>query len=138
VAFNVFFFRTGAGTEPVREWLRGLPAEARKTIGEDLLFVQQKWPIGKPLVDGFGRGLWEVRSTANRVEYRLLFGLVGGYLVVLYGFVKKTQATPAADKTLGYERLALVKAAEKEAQEEKKARDEEEKRKKAQKKEKKK
>ena len=136
--FAVFFFRTAAGTEPVREWLRGLPAEARKTIGEDLLLVQQRWPIGKPLVDGFGHGLWEVRSTANRVEYRLLFGLVGGYLVVLHAFVKKTRATPAADRDLGYERLALVHAAEKKAQEEKRAREEEEKRKKAHKKEKKK
>lgn len=58
----VVFFQTEAGNEPVRSWLHGLPKEERKAIGEDILTVQFAWPIGKPLVDSFGGGLWEVRS----------------------------------------------------------------------------
>jgi hypothetical protein len=36
---DVRFFRTDAGTEPVREWLRDMLAIDRKTIGEDIKTV---------------------------------------------------------------------------------------------------
>jgi hypothetical protein len=59
---KVVFFKTEAGKEPVREWLRGLSKEDSKIIGADILTVQSAWPVGKPLVDHLGDGLWEVRS----------------------------------------------------------------------------
>ena len=37
---RVVFFRTGTGTEPVRDWLLDLKQEERKTIGADILAVQ--------------------------------------------------------------------------------------------------
>jgi phage-related protein len=40
----VFFYRTEAGNEPVRVWLKGLDREDRKAIGIDLLRVQEEWP----------------------------------------------------------------------------------------------
>ena len=70
----VVFYRTAAGAEPVRDWLRGLSAEDRKTIGADLATVQVGWPIGMPLCGSLGGGLWEVRSKlANKRIARLLF-----------------------------------------------------------------
>ena len=42
----VVFFRTGTGNEPVREWLKGLAKEDKKTIGEDIKLVQFGWPLG--------------------------------------------------------------------------------------------
>jgi phage-related protein len=107
------FYQTAAGNEPVREWLTGLPKAACRTIGGDLFTVQTMWPMGKPLVDGFGDGLWEVRSTHEGIEYRVLFGIVGGRMVVLHGFVKKTQKTSKADVAIGRTRLADVAADEK-------------------------
>lgn len=58
--------------------------------------MQWRWPIGKPLVDGFGDGLYEVRSRAGRDSYRMLFCVVGSVMVLLHGFQKKTQRTPRA------------------------------------------
>lgn len=52
------FFRSDTGNEPVREWLLELPKADRKAVGDDILKVQYCWPIGKPLVDGLGHGLW--------------------------------------------------------------------------------
>jgi hypothetical protein len=40
----VRFYRSQAGTEPVREWLRGLEAADRRAIGLDLMRVQFGWP----------------------------------------------------------------------------------------------
>jgi hypothetical protein len=54
---RVVFYRTGAGCEPVREWLKSLPKEECKIIGVDILKVQYGWPLGKPLVDNLGDGV---------------------------------------------------------------------------------
>jgi hypothetical protein len=40
------FYRSDSGREPVREWLKGLEAEDRKAIGEDIKDVEFSWPIG--------------------------------------------------------------------------------------------
>ena len=56
------FFRTDAGGEPVREWLKGLAEAERHAIGKDLLRAQWRWPVGMPLCRPLGDGLWEVRT----------------------------------------------------------------------------
>ena len=56
------FYRTTTGNEPVREWLKALPEGERKQVGSDIKAVQYGWPLGLPLVDSLGNGLWEVRS----------------------------------------------------------------------------
>lgn len=43
---TVVFYKTEAGNEPVRDWLRALTREDRKTIGEDIKTAQ----FGCPLV----------------------------------------------------------------------------------------
>ena len=89
------FFRTTAGTEPVRDWLLGLDAADRKAVGLDLMKVQYGWPVGMPLCRSLGQGLWEVRTTlpSNRIA-RVIFCFADGELVALTGFIKKTQKTP--------------------------------------------
>lgn len=59
---DAIFYRTEIGVEPVRDWLKSLSKTDKKTIGEDIKTVQFGWPLGMPLVDNLGRGLWEVRS----------------------------------------------------------------------------
>jgi hypothetical protein len=53
----VFFYRTKAGHEPVREWLQELDPQDRKAIGTDLPRVQEQWPIGMPVCRSLGKGL---------------------------------------------------------------------------------
>ena len=91
---RVVFFKTDAGNEPVREWLKGLPREDRKTVGADILTVQYAWPVGKPLVDNLGDGLWEVRSRLSNRIARTLFAIVDQEIVLLHGFIKKQRRTP--------------------------------------------
>ncbi len=47
---SVAFFRTASSNEPVREWLKSLPREERRDIGEEIKTVQFGWPLGRPLV----------------------------------------------------------------------------------------
>jgi phage-related protein len=93
----------------VLEWLHGLPKEDRHAIGIDLMRVQVGWPIGMPLVRGLGDGLWEVRSTLpSRRIARLLLCFHEGVIVVLHGFIKKTQKTPPDDLELARKRKREV------------------------------
>ena len=97
------FFRTEAGREPVRDWLRSLPlSEDRKRIGEDIKTVEFGWPIGMPVCRVLGRGLYEVRSNlaANRIARVLFYIDKRSRMVLLHGFMKKTQKTPDEDLEL--------------------------------------
>ncbi len=106
---DVHFFRTDAGAEPVREWLKGLPAIDRKTIGEDIKTVQFGWPLGMPLVDHLGGDIWEVRVKLDNRIARILFALDGQIMVLLHGFIKKQQATPKPDLDLARDRLKQLR-----------------------------
>ena len=92
---NVVFYKTDTGNEPVREWLKELPKNDCKVIGTDILTVQYAWPVGKPLVDNLGDGIWEVRSRLGNRIARTLFAMVDQEIVLLHGFIKKQQRTPA-------------------------------------------
>jgi phage-related protein len=100
------FFRTDAGGEPVREWLKGLPSsEDRKRIGEDIKTVEFGWPIGMPVCRPLGDGLYEVRTTLsqNRIARVLFYIDKKSRMVLLHGFVKKTRRTPDEDLKLARE-----------------------------------
>ena len=94
------FFATARGREPVREWLLHLERPDRKQVGTDIAYVQWKWPIGKPRVDHLKGGVWEVRSNLKDGIARVLFAVSGGEMILLHGFMKKTQRTPAGDLAL--------------------------------------
>ncbi len=104
----VVFYRTGAGNQPVREWIKGLSIEDRKIIGEDIKTAQFGWPLGMPLIRKLETGIWEVRSNINQGIARVLFTLAGNTMVLLHGFVKKSKKIPPGDLTLARQRLASL------------------------------
>ena len=99
------FYQTPSGREVVLDWIRSFSAEDRKTIGEDLRTVQIGFPLGLPLCRNLGDGLWEVRSslTGGRIA-RVLFAVEHGAMVLLHGFIKKSQKTPKQDLDLALKR----------------------------------
>ena len=98
------FFRTEAGREPVRDWLKALPKGERRTIGEDIMTVQFRWPLGMPVVDNLGSGIWEIRSRLTNRIARTLFFVNEGEIILLHGFIKKTKRTPNEDRALALQR----------------------------------
>jgi phage-related protein len=99
-----FFYRTPTGNEPVREWLKELSPADRKIIGTDIKDVEFAWPLGKPLVDSLGRGLWEVRSSITDGIARVIFYVEDNRMVLLHGFVKKSRKTPDREIDLALKR----------------------------------
>ena len=104
-----FFYETPSGNQPVRDWIKGLSSEDRQLVGRDVQKVEFGWPIGMPYCRSLGNGLWEVRSdlTDGKIG-RVIFCVVGGRMVLLHGFIKKTQKTPAKDMELALRRRKEV------------------------------
>jgi phage-related protein len=104
------FYRTTQGAQPVRDFILGLPREDRRVIGADIATVEYVWPVGKPTCAPLGLGLWEVRSslTTNRIA-RVIFTLHDRQMVLLHGFIKKTQKTPQDDIEIARKRMKEVK-----------------------------
>ena len=99
------FYQLPSGKEPVRDWLKSLDPADRRILGEDIKDVEFSWPIGMPLCRSLGGGLWEVRSSlsSGRIA-RVMFCLHSGRMVLLHGFIKKTQKTPQSDLNLALKR----------------------------------
>ncbi len=94
----LIFYRTAAGSEPVRKWLKELDEMDRQTIGKDLLRAQWRWPVGMPLCRPMGNGLWELRTDLpTKRTARVLLCLYHEHLVALHGFIKKTRTTPETE-----------------------------------------
>ena len=102
------FFESQTGRMPVREWLLSLSSTDRKTVGDDIRTAEFGWPVGMPLCRSIKsrKGLWEIRSNLSdgRIA-RVLFCVHDGSLVLLHGFVKKTQKTPDRELDVAVKRM---------------------------------
>ncbi len=103
------FYRSASGAEPVREWLQALSDADRRILGYDIGVVEFGWPMGMPLCRPLGGGLWEIRSslTGNRIA-RVIFCIAHDHMVLLHGFIKKTQKTPRSELDLAHGRRKEV------------------------------
>ena len=105
------FYQSEFGKQPVRDWLMKLELADRKTIGVDIKTVEFGWPIGMPTCRPMGKGLYEVRSSlvSSRIA-RVLFCIHNGQMVLLHGFIKKSQKTPKQDLDIALDRKNKVEA----------------------------
>lgn len=108
---SVVFFRTDAGREPVRQWLKSLDTTARKAIGEDIRLVQFRWPLSLPRVKKIEPYLWEIRSNLSEGRIaRVLFTIEGNDMALLHGFIKKSQKILPKDLSTARNRRNLWKS----------------------------
>ena len=103
---TVNFYRTDAENEPVRNWLKDLPKDEKRIIGEDIKTAQLGWPLGMPLIRKMSKNLWEVRSSLPDGIARVFFTVDGSQMILLHGFIKKTNKTPQNELNTATTRLA--------------------------------
>lgn len=89
----------------MRDWLKTLSREDQKKIGDDIRTVEFGWPIGMPVCRALGDGLYEVRTNLKDRIARVFFLVDGEEMVLLHGFIKKSQATPDSELKLARLRL---------------------------------
>ncbi len=105
---TVYFYRNLAHKEPVREWLLTLNREDCKIIGADIKTVEFGWPIGLPVCKPLGKGLYEVRSNLKDTIARVIFCIEGNMMVLLHGFIKKSQKIPTQEIEIALKRKKEV------------------------------
>jgi len=81
------FFVTEERAEPVKEWLRWLDKEDRRTVGSDIGTVEFGWPVGMPTCRPIRDGVREVRSSIKdgSVGARTYLGIDNGIMLLLHG-----------------------------------------------------
>lgn len=105
----VVFYQSETGNEPVREWPQGLSRDAKRCIGEDIKTAQLGWPLGMPLIKKIDKDLWEVRTHLPDGISRVFFTVDDGNMVLLHGFIKKSQETPPNELQTAMKRLGNYK-----------------------------
>ena len=89
----------------MRDWLKNLSPDDRRILGHDIALAEFGWPIGMPVCRSLSDGLWEIRSNLRgRKIARVIFCITNRQMVLLHGFIKKTQKTPEKDKKLALKR----------------------------------
>ena len=107
---DVRFYMSDSGALPVRDWLQKLPSEDRKNIGKDIRTVEFGWPLGMPIVKKIGADLWEVRSNLlNNRTARIIFTVEEHLMILLHGFIKKSDKITKNDLRIAKQRMSKVK-----------------------------
>jgi len=102
---TVHFYQNIRGKEPVRDWLLELDKKDCQIIGEDIKTIEFGWPVGLPVCKNLGRGLYESRSNLIHGKIaRVIFCIEGSDMILLHGFIKKSQQTPTDDLDLAIKR----------------------------------
>lgn len=105
------FCKTKSGNEPVVKWLRSLTVVDMKKISIDIQSVKEGWPLGMPLVKKIKKspGIWEIRTnlTDGKIA-RVLFTKKKGILILVHGFIKKTQETPVKELEIAIKRIKNI------------------------------
>ena len=107
--FDVVFFQTANGRQPVREFIKDLGKEDQREIGADIRVVQDSFPVGLPLVRKLKPELWEIRSMIKDGVSRIFFTFCNEKIILLHAIVKKTQKTPPHEINVAVERLKEFK-----------------------------
>lgn len=106
MTFEILYYNQKVKVQ-IEEWPTGIAASYAR-IGEQIALTGPK--LGMPYTKAFGDGLFEIRARGVEGIGRAFFCcLAGRRVVILHGFIKKTQATPAKE-------LAIARKRQKEIQ----------------------
>lgn len=94
----------------VQSVIEGWPAGINASFARLAEQIVESGPnLGLPYTRPFGDGLFEIRARGEEGIGRAFFcALVGRRIVILHGFIKKTQQTPIKELKLARKRLKEI------------------------------
>ena len=96
------------GKSPVEEWVFDLSPEDADAVVKKIDMVALKPTIGLPHRRSIKsqKGLWEIRVDLSDGKIgRILYCTHKGYMVLLHGFIKKSQKTPEREISTAKDRM---------------------------------
>jgi len=107
--FKLSLYQETSGKVPILEWLKDFNKEERQIIDRSIKYTQYSWPWNMPLIKPLGGGLMEIRTKLKDRQVRIFFILHDSMIVLLHGFVKKTQKTPNNEMEIALKRAKQFK-----------------------------
>jgi phage-related protein len=103
--YSIEFFNATVQTN-IEEWPSGINASFVRIAG---MMVEHGPNLGLPYTKAFGDGLFEIRAKGAEGIGRAFFcTMVGRRIVILHGFIKKSQETPARELNTARKRLKEI------------------------------
>ncbi len=107
MAYSIEFYNAAVLAE-VDGWPAGINASFTR-IAEQM--VESGPNLGLPYTKPFGDGLFEIRARGEEgIGWALFCTLIGRRIVILHGFIKKTQQTPPKELKTARKRLKEVQS----------------------------
>jgi phage-related protein len=93
---EVVFYREDDGTVPLLEWLEQLPAKVQDKCRAQIERLKaQGHELRRPAADYLEEGIYELRVSWQRVNYRMLYFFHGRVAAVLsHGLTKERRVPP--------------------------------------------
>lgn len=98
-------------SQDIQKWIDELPVSIKAAYARlTSLLIEFGMSLHLPHSRALGQGLFELRPKGREGIARVFYcTLVGGKIVMLHGFVKKTQKTPQKELILARHRMREVK-----------------------------
>ncbi|MCM1322230.1 MAG: type II toxin-antitoxin system RelE/ParE family toxin [Bacteroides sp.] len=103
------FFKTEKDNQPCRDFILSLSQDDKREVGAKIFEVQKGFPMGLPLVRKIGADLWEIRTDISDGICRIFFTIMNETMILLHGFVKKSQKIPQNELKAAESRLKQFK-----------------------------
>ncbi|TEB04748.1 hypothetical protein Psch_03510 [Pelotomaculum schinkii] len=104
--WQILYYQEG-NSQPVREYIDSLYPKTKAKILRNLLLLSEFGPdLGWPFVSNISRNIWELRTVHQGNQYRILFAVTEGKIILLlHGFQKKTKKLPEKELNLAVSRF---------------------------------
>jgi phage-related protein len=105
LTFKVFFYEEEGS--PVEDFLNGLPKKAREKISARIVLLEERGnQMPRQYSDKLTASpLWELKIKYRTNEYRIFYFFSEKVIILVHGFMKKTEETPKADIELSERRM---------------------------------
>lgn len=100
--FEIIIYSKENGEQPIDKFLTGLNAKMRARVLRSITLLRDNGnELREPHTKALKDGLFELRvQQSNDIARILYFFMIGRTIVLLKGFVKKTQKTPSSEINL--------------------------------------
>ncbi|MCR5833438.1 MAG: type II toxin-antitoxin system RelE/ParE family toxin [Selenomonadaceae bacterium] len=104
--FQVDFYETEDGKQPIEDFLNELDVKTRAKMISLMEILQEKGTsLREPYTKHLDDGIFELRcSSSVNVSRALFFFYIGNKIIITNGFIKKTQKTPRKEIQLAKNR----------------------------------
>ena len=107
--FSIEFYEAESGQVPVRDWLEDLgqhDPNLHALVMAGINKLKDRRYHAPPLSDHVEGDLFELRVGRKDIARVLYFFRIGRRIILLHGFVKKSQQMPVREKQLAVRRMA--------------------------------